>query len=208
MQWLDPDHLPHVLSKVERFLLNPRGDADGMILVNGLEVHFPPHLSASVCAAIRAGDSVRVYGVRPRSVAMISAVAIETEDGQRILDTGPAKPKEKAKDPQPPKHRPMEAQGIVRRALHGPKGEVRGVLLDDATIVRVHPDAVDAIAGWLTPGQRLAVTGDGLLTELGTVIEARLMGPSKDALRPVKPKKPEKDKPRHRDSEHAGANAA
>ncbi len=209
MQWLDPNHLPHVTSNVERFLLNPRGDADGMILVNGLEVHFPPHLSASVRAAIQPGHTVRVYGVRPRSATMISAVAIETEDGQRILDNGPGKPNEKkAKDPQSPKHRDMEAEGLVQRALHGPKGEVRGVLLEDGTIVRVDPHGVDAIAGWLTEGQRLAVSGDGLVTELGTIIEARSIGPSKDTLRPVKAKKPKKDKPHH-DSKHAhGVNAA
>lgn len=210
MKWLDPDHLPHVMSNVEQFLLNPHGDADGMILVNGLEVHFPPHLSESVCAAIRPGDIVRVYGVRPRSAAMISAVAIETEDGQRILDNGPAKHKEKEnKDPQSRKHRAMEAEGVVRRALHGPKGEVRGVLLEDDTIVRIDPDEVGAIAEWLTEGQRLAVSGEGLVTELGTIIEARSVGLSKDTLRLLKPKKHKKDKPHHPDSEHApGVNAA
>jgi hypothetical protein len=211
MQWLDPDHLPHVTSNVERFLLNPRGDADGMILVNGLEVHFPPHLSASVCAAIQPGHTVRVYGVRPRSTTMISAVAIETEDGQRILDNGPGQPKDKkARNPQSPKHRAMEAEGLVRRALHGPKGEVRGVLLDDGTIVRVDPHGVDAIAGWLSEGQRLAVSGDGLVTELGTIIEARSVGPSKDTLRQIKPKKskkPKKDKPHHHSEHVHGVNA-
>jgi len=210
MKWLDPDHLPPVTSSVERFLLNPHGDADGMILENGLEVHFPPHLSEPVCAAIKPGDTVRVFGVRPRSAAMISAVAIETENGERILDTGPGKPEErKQKGPPSPRHHAMEAEGVVRRALHGPKGEVRGVLLDDGAIVRIDPNEVDAIAEWLTEGRRLAVSGEGLVTDLGTVIEARSVGLSKDSLRPLKPKKPKKDKPHHTDSEHAtGVSAA
>lgn len=210
MRWLDPDHLPQVTSSVERWLLNPHGDADGMILADGLEVHFPPHLSAPLCSAIQPGDTVRVFGVRPRSAAMISAVAIETEDGLRILDNGPPEPKEKkANGREPPKRRPMEAEGVVQRALHGPKGEVRGALLEQGTIVRMDPGEVEPIAQWLTTGQRLVVVGEGLTTDLGTVIEARALGLSRDSLRPLKPKKPKKDKPHGPDSEHApGVSAA
>ncbi len=210
MQWLDPDHLPQVTSSLERWLLNPHGDADGMILSDGLEVHFPPHLSVPLCGAIQPGDTVRVFGVRPRGTAMISAVAIETEDGRRILDEGPPEPKEKeANGREPAKRRPMEAEGIVQRSLHGPKGEVRGVLLDQGTIVRMDPDEVAPMAQWLRNGQRLVVVGEGLATELGTVIEARALGLSKDSLRPLKPKKPKKEKAHDPDAKHApGASAA
>jgi hypothetical protein len=199
MHWLDPDHLPYVSAQVERFLLNPHGDADGMLLSTGLEVHFPPHLSRAVLAAVTPGDAVRVYGVRPRSVEMISAVLIETNSGQRILDNGPGKskePKRKESGP-PPKHRPMEAHGLVRRALHGPKGEVRGILLNDGTIVRLDPDGVEAIAGWLIEGQPLVVSGDGLVTEHGKIIHARAVGPSRESMRALKPKKPKKDPHKH-----------
>ncbi|MBV8805381.1 MAG: hypothetical protein JO042_10045 [Sinobacteraceae bacterium] len=180
MHWLDPDHLPHVGAQVERFLLNPRGDADGMILSNGLEVHFPPHLSRAVLAAVTPGDTVRVYGVRPRGAEMISAVLIETDDGQRILDEGPGEPKEKKhKDPDsPPKHRAMEAHGLVQRVLHGPKGEVRGVLLNDGTIARIDPDEIKGSRRWLVEGQPLAVKGDGLVSEHGTIIRARSISAS------------------------------
>jgi hypothetical protein len=53
-------------------------------LTNGLEVRFPLHFSAEVLAVVRAGDRVTVYGVVPRATAMLTAVAIETEDGKRI----------------------------------------------------------------------------------------------------------------------------
>jgi hypothetical protein len=193
MRWLDPDHLPEVKSSVERLLLNPHGEADGMILANGLEVHFPPHLSASVCRALQPGDAVQIYGVRPRTASMISAVAIETEDGRRIVDHGPPEPGErKPNGPELPKRCAMEAEGVVQRALHGPKGEVRGVLLDQGTVVRIDPDEVEPIAQWLTKGQSLVVLGEGLVIELGTVIEARSVGLSKDSLRPLTPKKPKK----------------
>jgi len=75
VHWLDPNHLPEIVGVADRFLLNPHGQADGMILT---EVHFPPHLSDEIHAARRSGDTVKVRGVRPRSTDMIAAVAIET----------------------------------------------------------------------------------------------------------------------------------
>ena len=59
MHWLDPDYLPEISGTFERFLLNLHGDADGMILADGTEVHFPPHMSAELCAAIRPGRNPR-----------------------------------------------------------------------------------------------------------------------------------------------------
>ena len=85
MQWLNTDQLPHVTSDVERFLLNPCGDADGMMLANGLEVHFPAHFSAEVRAVVREGDRVTIYGVVPRATSMLAAVSIETADKQVTL---------------------------------------------------------------------------------------------------------------------------
>jgi hypothetical protein len=91
MHWLDPDYLPEVSGTFERFLINPHGDADGMILTDGTEVHFPPHMAAELCAAIRGDDAIKLRGVRPRVGDLIAAVAIETADGKRIVDDGPPK---------------------------------------------------------------------------------------------------------------------
>jgi len=40
--------------------------ADGLLLKDGKEVHFPPHMSKAVLAAVKPGDHVKVRGVRPR----------------------------------------------------------------------------------------------------------------------------------------------
>jgi len=194
MHWLDSDYLPEVTGTVARFLLNPHGESDGMILTDGSEVHFPPHMSREVCKAIRPGQTIKVRGVRPRSANLIAAVAIETSDGERIVDDGPSKDREEEKKVR--KHaakeegKPIQAEGVVQRALHGPKGEVRGALLEDGRIIRVPAHEVEGIAELLTLGARLAVRGEGLATEFGTVIEAREVGTSDDSLRPFKPKKP------------------
>ena len=65
MSLANEELLPHVTSTVERFLVNPDGYADGMILLNGVEVYFPPYLSDDVLAAIHVGDRITVYGELP-----------------------------------------------------------------------------------------------------------------------------------------------
>jgi hypothetical protein len=196
MHWLDPDYLPEISGTFERFLPNLQGDADGMILTDGTEVHFPPHLSGQMCAAIRPGaqPKVTIRGVRARHSELIAAVAIEVADGERILDEGPKKLREgkekAAKHVRAPKHRPMHAEGIVRCILHGPKGEVRGVLLKDETSIRFPPHEAERIAHLLSPGQKLAARGPGLESTLGTVIDAHELGASLDDLQHLKRKKP------------------
>src|ERR1700740_3312801 len=88
MPMLNEDQLPYVTSSVERFLINPDGDADGMILFNGVEVYFPPYLSDEVLLAIHVGDRVTVYGELPMAEPLIVAAVIEAMDGTRIEDYG------------------------------------------------------------------------------------------------------------------------
>ena len=45
MYWIDPAYLPETKGVVDRFLINSHGDADGLLLKDGKEVHFPPHMS-------------------------------------------------------------------------------------------------------------------------------------------------------------------
>ena len=42
---------PVTTGTVHQFVLNPHGDADGMIFTCGTEVQFPPHMAAEICAA-------------------------------------------------------------------------------------------------------------------------------------------------------------
>lgn len=196
MHWLDPDHLPEISGTFERFLLNPHGDPDGMMLSDGTEVHFPPHMSAALIAVIPPDErpEIRIRGVRPRNCALIAAVAIETMNGKRIVDNGPPrKPNKGEKLGTPgskPKREPMEAEGRVRHILHGPKGEARGALLEDGTIIRVRAHEAERVEHLLSLGRTLVARGDGLTSKFGIVIEAREIGPSAVELRPLKSRKP------------------
>jgi hypothetical protein len=196
MHWIDPDSLTPVKSKVARFLFNPHGDADGMLLTNGTEAHFPPHLSKKVLKTIQPGDAVTLYGVKPRAADMIACIAIESAKGERIDDTGPpakAKKKKHAKkngDAHDAGLMRVEIEDTIERTLHGPKGEVRGVLLSDGRIVRFPPHVAEGARTLLRPGAILAVRGEARPVSDTEVIEARALGKSKTRMKPVVPKPP------------------
>lgn len=200
MHWIAPDSVPAISGHFERFLFNAHGEADGMILTNGAEVHFPPHLTKAVRAAVEKNrdGALRIYGVRPREGDVFAAIAIETVDGIRIVDDGPPKKHEREKHSQHrakrARRRPMSAEGVVRRALHGPKGETRGVLLEDGRIIRFPPHEAPRLKALVRNGAEIAARGEGVETSMGAVIEAREIGPSPDDLRGVnaKPDKPDK----------------
>ena len=212
IHWLNTEQLPYVTSAVERFLPDLRGVADGMILTNGVEVCFAPHLSADILRSVQPGDRVTVCGTLVRALTVISAVVIETMDGARIVDDGvPQAGSPGNREAQSPPPHEFEVGALVRRTLHGPTGEIRGCLLDDATTVRFPPCAVGLPAGLLGPASWLVVRGEGSVTELGTVIEAAEIGPSRDSLRPVKLLPGSASKPQGLDSKqmrkstHAGS---
>jgi hypothetical protein len=195
MHWIDPDSLAPVKSTVERFLFNPKGDADGMLLADGTEAHFPPHLSSKVLKSIQPGDAITLYGVKPRAVDMIACIAIENAKGERIDDTGPPF-KAKKKSAKAQRNADVEEltltrvviEDTVERALHGPKGEVRGVLLSSGRIVRFPPHAAAGIRALLEPGAALAVRGETRTVSATEVIEARALGKSKAHMQPLAPK--------------------
>src|SRR5579862_3483671 len=125
MHWIDPDSLKPHKATVERFLFNPKGDADGMLLSNGLEARFPPHLSGKVLKAIRPGEAVTLYGVKPRATEMLACIALESMRGTRIDDLGPPPKKTKRSKKNNEAHSQgperLDVEDSVDRLLHGPK---------------------------------------------------------------------------------------
>jgi hypothetical protein len=196
MHWIDPESLSPMKSKIARFLFNPKGDADGMLLANGTEAHFPPHLSKKVLESVQLGEAVTLYGVKPRAADMIACVAIQSARGERIDDTGPpdnGKKKIRAKnsgDADDTGLRRVEIEDTVERKLHGPKGEVRGLLLSNGCIVRFPPHAAHGARTFLTSGAVIAVRGEARTVSGTQVIEVRAWGKSKAHLNPLAPKKP------------------
>lgn len=79
----------------------------------------------------------------------------------------------------------LEAQGAIKAQLHGPRGDLNGVLLADGTIVRLPPPEAQRLAAQLAVRQALFVRGEGMANPLGRVIAARAIGPSQGQVTPV-----------------------
>jgi hypothetical protein len=183
----DPAQLPATKGRVAQYSLTPRGDVDGLILEDGTQVHLPPHLGTQLVFAVKPGDAVTVRGLRAREVPMVQAMQVTNDaSGQVVTDNGPRPggpsprgPKEgRGPGPREAVGQPMEAQGAVKAQLHGPRGDLNGVLLANGIIVRLPPPEAQRMAAQLAVGQTLFVRGDGMASPLGRVIVAREIGPN------------------------------
>ncbi len=176
-----PRQLPAIKGTVSRYTLTPRGDVDGLILADGTEVRFPPHLSTQLVYAVKPGDAVTVRGLEALSVPLVTAVSITNDaSGQSVMDNGPGFGAGSKGPPQPGQM--MSVQRRVQTTLHGPRGEVNGAMLNDGTILRLPPPEAERFASLLAPGQAIALQGDELVTPMGRVVEVQALGPSPTQL--------------------------
>jgi hypothetical protein len=194
----DPQQLPAYRGQVQLFTLTPRGDIDGLILSDGTEVKTPPHLSTQIAYSVRPGDTVTIHGLHAAALPLIQATSITDEANQQtIVDNGPPGPGRGPGVPPPPAtagaaagpEGPIpgltEVQGRVRMALHGPRGEVNGALLDDGAVLRLPPEEAARLANLLQPGQTVVAEGEATVNALGKVLEVRQIGPSREQLSSV-----------------------
>ena len=166
MHWIDPLSLPSVEGEVGRFLFNVEGQSDGLLLATGQQVHFSPHLSKHVLKQVRVGDRVRVRVLKPRAADVLIALSLITHGGHTIEDTGTAK----YELPEPPKHKPVQLDGVVTRCLYSHKGDVCGALLEDGSILRMHPNSHEELLHFLKPGTEVTVWGDQICVSKQKVI--------------------------------------
>jgi hypothetical protein len=182
----DPGQLPATRGTVAEYSLTPRGDVDGLILTDGTEVHLPPHLGTELVYAVKPGDAVTVHGLRARALPMVQAMSVKNDKtGSTVTDNGPGGPRGPRGNQQQ-----LTAEGRIKSQLHGPQGELNGVLLEDGTIVRMPPPEAQALAARLTAGAPLYVRGDGFEGPLGRVIAARSLGPNPTQLAQIAPPPP------------------
>ena len=191
----DPASMPEFRGTVVQYDLTPRGDVDGLILADGTEVHFPPHMGRDVQAAVRPGDAVTIRG--EKSGPVLRAGSVAASGGAPITDRGPPAggPRPGGKPGDAPAMQAMEEVGTVKMALHGPRGDLNGVLLHSGTIVHLPPKEAARLADALKPGQAVAVRGEGVAGPAGRAIGARSFGPSMDKLVQLEASQPPKGKP-------------
>ncbi|HKY72926.1 MAG TPA: hypothetical protein VJL88_13485 [Nitrospira sp.] len=162
---------------VDRYLLNPRGDVNGLLLRDGSQMHVTLRAGEDLTKSIQPGDHVRVHGRRVADSPLVRAdVIINVSDGKSFtvpyrLDL-PMPPREER-----PTVNEMKAAGTIEVLLYDPsKGVVNGALLSDGTQVRLPPDVGERFRASLQANMDVEVRGYGTATPFGSALEAIAIG--------------------------------
>ncbi|HVI55712.1 MAG TPA: hypothetical protein VM621_11775 [Luteibacter sp.] len=173
----------NITGLISRFLVNPNGDVDGMLLDGRTQVTVPPPLGNALARKAKAGDRVAIDGFRIGALPLVRAASIGLSNGERLTDTPPLPP---VAPPPPPPLQPMQANGRVVQPVYGPRGDVAGAILDNGPIVRVPPPAARNNP-LLRPGAHLSAKGFGIDSPFGRAMQVTAIGPAPGAERPVGP---------------------
>lgn len=165
--------------KIRSILKNDHDDVDGLLLTNGIQVHFPPHMGDRITSAVKVGDTVQVEGrmeVTPRGENVLEISRL-VADGNVIEVEHPRPPKP---GPKGPRHEePMNAVGEVTEYARNPHGDVDGLVLKDGTEVKFPPHQSRELQDAVAIGDRVRIEGRRHVTPKGDVhlhadsIEAR-----------------------------------
>jgi hypothetical protein len=169
----DPDQLPAIQGKVAQYTLTPRGDVDGLILDDGTQVHVPPHLSTQLVFAVHPGDTVTIHGLKARALPMVMAMSVTNDATHVSVAGGGPRPFHDGAQ--------QEVTGKIKAQLHGPRGELNGVLLEDGTEVNLPPPEAERMSAQLAVGQTIYARGGGVANALGHVVMARAIGATKES---------------------------
>ena len=163
-----------IAGAVSMYLLNPRGEVDGLLLANGTQVKFPPHMSADLTRTVRPGDRITAQGVREASPVFTAFTITNATNGQSVNEVRPTQPP-------PPDLRgvnltPMQADGKIKALLHAPRGEIEGAVLDNGTIVRIAPHASEQFMSIFQTGAAISARGYGTQNEFGRCFQPTEIG--------------------------------
>lgn len=168
--------------QVQRFLINPYGEVDGLQLADGRVVKFAPHMGEELVQFVTSGQTVRVSAGRPEGANTVKAYAIVNLTSGRVIEELPPP------YPRFPRHlraaplQEQQAEGTIATVLTGRHGEPNGVILSSGAIVRFAPHSLTTT---LNPGQAFAARGFGTRNAHGLALEAVSMGASLATLQPL-----------------------
>jgi len=166
--------------RLQRWLPNPNGEADGLLLQDGTQIAFPPHLSDTLTAWLHPGDPVEVTGSHRPDAPVLRAETFQSQ-GRTVQDRPPT-PGQRPLPPQREALAPLQANARVAQVLFNSRGDAHGLLLEDGAVVRFPPHMGTSVAALLKPGATVAVRGWGTRNALGTGMEAAQMGATPDTL--------------------------
>lgn len=171
---------------VSQYLMNPHGEVDGLLLSDGTQVHFPPHMSADLTQTVKPRDKVSAQGERENGVAFHAFSISNTTTGRTVVESRPSQfPRPLPPDLRGMELKPLQARGNIKAVLVAPRGESDGAVLEDGTIIRIPPHVGMQFSGLLRVGQFIAANGYGTQNQFGRCLEATEIGASVQSLTPV-----------------------
>ena len=181
---------------VSQYLLNPRGEVDGLLLDDRTVIKFPPHLARELVQVIKRKERVRANGHLEAEKLLKAHVIANPTTGRAIREIKPTPP-ERAGTLGP--LQPLSVMGNIRVVRRNPHGDIDGAVLEDGTLLHLPPHAGRQFAELFREGRLLAATGFGTANDFGQTIAVAMLGPSADALAlveppPAKPKRHPEDR--------------
>ena len=159
--------------EVKQYLLNPEGKVDGLLLSNGLQVKFPPHMGDSLVTLVAPGARVNVSGTAGISTSFgqeVKAYSITNPQTGRILvEQPPAYP------PQPRvlgSYSTLSVEGTAQQWLVGHRGEIKGVILSSGTQVKFPRHVGNQLISMAKVGDKIQAQGFGTHNSYGQILQA------------------------------------
>ncbi|HJT20796.1 MAG TPA: hypothetical protein VJ746_10010 [Nitrospira sp.] len=162
---------------VDRYLLHPRGDVNGLLLDDGSQMHVTYRAAQQLVTLVQPGDRVRVHGRRVSNSPLVKPdVIVNVTDGTTFT----VPPRLELPIP-PSEERPavheMKAAGTIQVLLYDHlKGVVNGMVLSDGTQVRLPPDVGEQFHAALQKDMDVVIEGYGTAGLHGRAMEATAIG--------------------------------
>jgi hypothetical protein len=158
---------------VVRYLLNVFGEVDGLILADGLQVHFSPRMSSAMTTAIKPNDQIVLRGHQESNLVVRADSVMNKDTGRLFVD--PGQPDGRAE--MPPEIRGAQLQKLERSGrivfvLYAPRGEIRGAVLEDGSQFLIPVRPAERIQFGLQAGASVDLKGYGTSNAFGTCLEA------------------------------------
>jgi hypothetical protein len=171
-----PDSQSEFTGQVTRYLLNREGLVAGLLLDNGTQVKFPPHLSDRLLEVAQSGNKISIMGTP----------GVPTNFGQEVkassitnVETGETLTEEPPLSPKPAlgykNYNSLTSTGNVEQWLVGRRGEINGMILSSGTQIKFPPHIGDRLALIAQDNSEIEVEGFGVKNDYGTVIEAKML---------------------------------
>jgi hypothetical protein len=181
---------------VSQYLLNPRGEVDGLLLDDLTVIKFPPHLARELVQVVKPKERVRANGHLEAEKLLKGHVIANPATGRAIREIKPIPP-ERAGAVGP--LQPLSVAGTIRVVRRNPHGDTDGVVLEDGTLLHFPPHAGRQCADLFREGQVITALGFGTVNDFGKTIAVAMLGRSAGTLAlieppPVKPKRHPEDR--------------